>query len=501
MDRPAVAVRHPDQIALILAIAILVGLWSLGASKELWFDERFMAVMADRPIGAMIDLLRSENNPPLSFFLLHGWQRLFGDSIVGYRLFALIPSILSLVALQWASRMIIGRRVAAMTVALAGVSGLVVAQAGELRMYPWLMLWSTLAVGLAWASADRPGWKTFGRLSVVLAAGVMTHYTFALLAVGLFVWLFFRLPSRRLALVGWFAASALVVAPWLALSVIPKLSDLTTNVGIQRITNGRWEMLLLPFRFIVPPYFLFGGGWEILRWTGTAIIAASLCSLAVRCFRPSADRWAARFVGGLFLAGSTALFAVGLSTAKYATVFLPVGVMAVAWGAITLPMRRWPRWITIGSLLAIAGSIAGQHARLPYVTYARAADVVAESWVEGDRALIYPFNDFIAVRPAAAGRFPIDGFFPLESPAEVTFDDVVRYNFRVTLNDQNINQLAAYVGDARRVWFFFDVPPTDGYWRGDLIHRWFLDRGYRDTWYREIFQNVPPLVIRYERPT
>lgn len=77
--------------------------------------------------------------------------------------------------------------------------------------------------------------------------------------------------------------------------------------------------------------------------------------------------------------------------------------------------------------------------------------------------------------------------------------DVIWYNFRVTLNEENVDQLSAYIGGAPRVWFFYDVSPTDGYWRADLIREWFASNGYRETVYREVFQNTAPLLMRYDR--
>ncbi|MBI4092575.1 MAG: hypothetical protein HY420_01495, partial [Candidatus Kerfeldbacteria bacterium] len=137
---------RPDILALAAATAILAFWWSVGAGRELWFDERFVQVVSRMKWPEMFDLLRYENNPPLFFFLANIWQRAVGSNEVALRILTLAPTIGLLAVIRSLANKLAGSHIAALSVILTSVSGMVVAQAGEFRMYPWLTLWAALAL-------------------------------------------------------------------------------------------------------------------------------------------------------------------------------------------------------------------------------------------------------------------------------------------------------------------------------------------------------------------
>ncbi len=188
-----------------------------------------------------------------------------------------------------------------------------------------------------------------------------------------------------------------------------------------------------------------------------------------------------------------------LTLDKYAAEAIPALVLLVAIG---LGTRGAPRVVRVGLFTAvILGSavVTLKLVRMPNTTYGEAAAIIERHEQPGDRILVVPFNDDIAVRPYYHGTLPIDGFFPAEDPGTATMKDNIQNNFKSVVTKDSVGQLAKYVGDAQRVWVLFDIPPTAGFWNGNLIDSWFKNSGYSSTVYRASFHNVPPLLVEYIR--
>ncbi|MBI5405045.1 MAG: glycosyltransferase family 39 protein [Candidatus Kerfeldbacteria bacterium] len=487
---------RPDKWALVFGCLIVGFFWLIGGGKELWFDERFVQVVASQSFPDMFGLLKFENNPPLTFLVTKIWMGMVGSSPLALRASTLLPTLATLVVVQQLVRSMAGRRVASLAVILTAVSGQVIIQSQELRMYPWVMLWSAIALLIAWQLIHGGRAALVVWLVAVYILGLYTHYTFGFMVAATAAWVMFQRRDLWKTVAIGLIVTGLCFAPWLWYSVWAKLTDLSANVGIQRIAASRPAALLLPFQFIIPPPLQDHFGWLIVRLAGGVGIVVGLVGFIARV----RDR--AQFGRRLLLATSlvalVGLVGAGIVVAKYASILIVPIVIMVAWGLIDLPFSNRIRLVVVGVLIGAAGLLSWQQARMPYVTYAAAADIVEQAERPGDVVLVYPFNDTIAVKPEYQGNLPVRGFFPLKSPAEVGLPDIIRYNFRVTLTPDNIGRLSDYVDGAARVWFFFDVPPSAGYWHGDLIAEWFRSHGYTATRYTEIFRRVPPLLIRYD---
>lgn len=500
MARPKIIgrlVRRSDIAGLAIALGASTLLWAIGAGKELWFDERFVQVLSQRSLSDMFGLLRFENNPPFVFLLSHWWQIVFGSSAVALRTMTLIPTLATLVVTWKFAREIAGKQVAALTAIVVAIMGQVVIQSQELRMYPWLMLWSGLALWIGWRLSHQWRSPDAAWITVIHIVGIYTHYTYFFVAFGIWVWLWLTRPDHRRSLV----LSSLLVAgatvPWFFISLWPKLQDLQQNVGIQRIAADRPEALLLPLRFLMPPWFLEGTGWTLVRVAGSLAAVTGLACFTVRTFQ-------LRNRSGVYLALqigliSLGLVATGIVVPKYATALIVPVAVTLGWGIATLPIGRGARWTLTVALLTASLATSIRQAGLPYVTYRAAAEVIESQEQPGDIILVYPFNDTIAFGPEYRGGLKVRGFFPLRQPDDVGLSEIVRYNFRVSLTEENIHRISEYVGQAPRVWFVYDVPPSAGYWRGDLIANWFTEAGYQANMYQDLFRNVPPLLVRYDK--
>lgn len=488
--------RLSERLSVIGASVILVSIWLVGAGKEFWFDERFIQVVSQLSWTSMFQVLRFENNPPFLFSLIHIWQGLVGSNEAWLRLMTLLPSLATVALLPRLAKRL-GSSVG-WTAMLAATSGLVVMQAGELRMYPWVMLLTTLALLGAWDYSEAPRRTTLAWLGLVLMIGNLTHYTFVFVSAFVVGWLILNRRQQWREMMVFGAAVVAAFLPWAIYSLWPKLQDLSANVGIQRIAAERFEAAYLPFRFIVPPWFLEEPIWGVLRFLAVVLIVTAMVMWVIDGLRRRLPK-DFRFLGSFLLVVGGLLILTGIVVPKYASSLIPAILLIVVAGLTRLPASRLAKVAALVCVVIVAAGTSLQQARLPYVTYQESAKIVEANERPGDVLLVYPFNDEIAVRPYYQGRLAVQGFFPLRDRGQVPLVDIVRYNFRVSLTSDNIDRLATYVQDARRVWFFFDVPPSPGYWHGDLIIDWFRRNGYRPSLYSGAFHNVPPLLMRFDR--
>ena len=59
-------------------------------------DEPFTIFWSQQDLDEMLTMFRNENNPPLHFFLLHFWIKIFGIGPVAVRSLSLIFSVLTI---------------------------------------------------------------------------------------------------------------------------------------------------------------------------------------------------------------------------------------------------------------------------------------------------------------------------------------------------------------------------------------------------------------------
>jgi 4-amino-4-deoxy-L-arabinose transferase-like glycosyltransferase len=205
---------------LILLLAFVLRLYGLDA-QSLWNDEGSSVALAQRDLGTIARDAAQDIHPPLYYWLLSGWVRLFGTSEVAVRSLSAFLGV-GLVALTFVlGRLLAGRWAGLVAALLAAIHPFQVYYSQEARMYALLAVLSALTfyAALAWAAADvGRTTRVWAALYVLAAAaGLYTHYAFpmVLVAVNLVLLVFIAgqwVADRRPGLV----QEAGPAQPWLA---------------------------------------------------------------------------------------------------------------------------------------------------------------------------------------------------------------------------------------------------------------------------------------------
>jgi uncharacterized membrane protein len=216
-----VAARFPTRWLALAAIGLGAAdfLWRLGSSS--YFVDEVLSIQHALPsLGTVNSLVsRTETTPWTFFWGLHFWLHATGSQAEWVtRLPSALAGVALVVAVYWMARAFVDRPAALLGAVLTALSPLVVTYAQQVRVYVFVLLALTVAVGLTVRGAVETAHRT-RRLALGGAAAVLAlwlHYTAALVVAPLCVWLVARrgLTVRtRAAFVGVCLAGALVELP------------------------------------------------------------------------------------------------------------------------------------------------------------------------------------------------------------------------------------------------------------------------------------------------
>jgi mannosyltransferase len=231
-DRPrrgTAGAAPPAESSRLAALAIAGACLALAAgvrafhiaSKDVWIDEANAAIIASASPAEIVARLRLDSSPPLYYFLLHFWMRMFGDSEAALRSLSAVFGVLLVGETFWVARRWFGLRVAAIAGVVAALAPIQVLYAQEMRMYTLLPLAALGAFAFACELADRGGWLAALGTALFVSLTLYTHnygvFLLPALAIVALASGTFRARLRQWLVVG--AAVALAYAPWMPVFV------------------------------------------------------------------------------------------------------------------------------------------------------------------------------------------------------------------------------------------------------------------------------------------
>ena len=173
---------------------------------------------AGRSVAEILTYATFNQNPPLYPLLMRGWLAVFGISETSARMFPVLCSTLTAVALFFLARRFLGFRAAIFAVLLFTASNVHVQYAREARVYALVSLLATLSAHAYLALVTRPRWGTAVLLGVLNAALFYSHFVTVFLPLAQLTATFASRSWRRRAGRFVFAASAgaaLLALPWM----------------------------------------------------------------------------------------------------------------------------------------------------------------------------------------------------------------------------------------------------------------------------------------------
>jgi uncharacterized membrane protein len=320
-------------LCLIVQAALLTHRLDL---LPMWGDELFTVQAAQKPVGAMVEMVRRDIHPPLYFLLAHYWIRITsGDVLVQLRLLSVLFALLATVALARLWLVHASPRTRLWCLALWTCSACLLLYSRMARSYSLQVLLFIVVCWAAWRwSEEFVSTRRMLIWAVSLAALLYTHYVPGIAAwagSAVLLWRSGRAP--RLVLAN--TLVALAYLPWLV-TLASVVSIWQTKPGLLLATSSRlWEtgVKLGYWGFS----FLFGEAIPVWMLPVTALLAIPVAWLLWQGTR-AARAWVVPTVvttllGFVGVAGWVS-YAFGPARLLF---LLPLALLAIAVGASSTP--------------------------------------------------------------------------------------------------------------------------------------------------------------------
>lgn len=172
-------------LALLCAIFLLaLALRSFRLDgQSLWSDEGVSVALAQCDLATIARDAAHDIHPPLYYYLLHFWVRLFGSSEIAVRSLSLLCGLLLVLFIYLLGRALFDERVALVASFLAAISPFQIYYSQETRMYILVALLGAISLFLflKFAKATREEdaaslWPTVALYTFFTTLALYTHY-------------------------------------------------------------------------------------------------------------------------------------------------------------------------------------------------------------------------------------------------------------------------------------------------------------------------------------
>jgi len=241
-------------------------------TQPLWRDEAFSVLMSEPPLSQIIKLTTTDFNPPLYYFILHFWMKIFGEGEIVIRMLSFIFHLLLVfVCYKFAKALKFSKLNTYYLILITFLNPLLIYFAFEARMYSLLALLATTSMYFF----HTKNWVPYILFS---ALGLWTQPFMAFIILSQFIYLLltkklsrpYLLFEKKLCLS--FIAIFLLFAPWL-----PVLLAQLTRSGPMWIWPINWTTVTTILGNLFTGYE--GTPWDL--WNKMKILSLIILSLAL----------------------------------------------------------------------------------------------------------------------------------------------------------------------------------------------------------------------------
>ena len=248
-------------LLLIIAFGAVLRAFKLG-SESVWLDEAFSIKIADGSPSEVLEETGKDVHPPLYYFALHYWMKIFGETEFASRLLSALFGTLAILAIYKLAALLYDKGAGLLAATLLAFSHFNIEFSQEARMYTLLSLLSIVSIYFFFKLLTA-GKSRLALAGYIVASALLmyTHiYSFFILAaqnIFLLTLLFTSRDVFKRVWKRWLLAQAALGALFL-----PWLSVLLQQVS--RVQKGFW-IPKLPPRVIFDTLILYAGS-RPLAW-------------------------------------------------------------------------------------------------------------------------------------------------------------------------------------------------------------------------------------------
>ena len=294
--------RYARWVIALTALGLAVRVLWLG-HEPIWRDEAFTALVVQRNVGGMLDAVRNDSAPPLSYLLTHLFVLLLGPTVPALRLTSAMAGTVIVPVVAAIARRCAGDRAGLWAAGICALVPALVWSGRDARMYAMATSLVALSALALWRAADAPSparWLLYG-LAVLLA--IYTQY-FALLAIpAQLIALRFALRAswRTVATAAAVCGASLVaLVPWLIFAA-PQFRHAETPFWVPPLSLNSIRGAVMQF-FTGPPIENGANGLLAIQILQAGAVVAGIAAVILLVLRRKTLGSAAAYValcGGL----------------------------------------------------------------------------------------------------------------------------------------------------------------------------------------------------------
>jgi mannosyltransferase len=395
------SVRSRDPLAIatavVVAAVIAIGIvFRFVIKSDLWLDEALAVNVAHLPVRQIGPWLRHDGAPPLYYYLLHGWIKVFGTSDLAVRSLSGLFGVAALPLAWMCGKRTGGRTMAWIVVVVLAANPYAMIYATSVRMYSMQIFLVFAGILLVRRAFDDPSLARLVPVAVLASILVYTQYwNFYLIAAVVL----FLLGTLRFAPEHRAAASRLLIA--VAVGVATFAPWLPNFLYQAKHTGTPWGKPALPPTTISLTFQDFSGGSQnegwVLLYLGIVLLFLGAFGAAKDSWHIDVDlhgqrviRWEAAIGAAALVIGTTMAFiARSAFQSRYSSIMFPLFILVLAYGVACFADRRVRAVIL--AVFVVFGFVGGvRNAVTNRTSAAKVAKIIRAEAKPGDVVLYCP---------------------------------------------------------------------------------------------------------------
>lgn len=257
-------------LLLITALGAALRIYKIG-SDSIWLDEAYSVEISHKPLSTIVEETSKDVHPPLYYFALHYWIKLFGDSEFYARILSAVFGTLSILLIYFLAARLFDRATGLLASLLLALSPFNIAFAQEARMYTLFTLLALLSIYFFIKVIKERSLFALAAYALMSALMLYTHvYSLFVVAAQNLYWLSLLFTSRETFKRTW--KLWLLAQTLLLLLFLPWLSILAQQVS--HVQKGFW--IPKPTARTILDTFVTYAGSNQLAWILFPLVAMAI---------------------------------------------------------------------------------------------------------------------------------------------------------------------------------------------------------------------------------
>lgn len=472
-------------LILIIILATVIRIVALFNFGTYTFDDMFSVYFSHKDLPKMFSLLKEEVHPPLYYFLLHFWIKIFGETELVTRLLSLIFNVCAIPLFYYLAKELLNKWIGILASIIFALSYFQIFTAVQVRMYSLLTFLGLASLVLFWLIIIKQK-KQFWILYIVTSSlMLLTHLGGIFGLITQWFWLIILIGKKQIAkpLIKKYLVSQVLIlliwSFWLIPFFLPKLSNIITQGWYfkaeisRRASLGLYDYFFLLLknywlRFITG-IIIFSAPFIILLWPDKKVTGSIPGQTNPNWF----------LFAWLLPAFLVAVITKINITRIYVLAYLSVYLIVAYFFYIVFKNNKRLFWLMIVVWFLISFFNLGQNLGNNFSRWDLANNWLVNNERPGDKIIIFNFFHQFQFQYYYTGNINYEGLYLL-SDNKTLEQRIIEKNWQNVVTAKNINQLDKLVNDSDRILLLREASPPDNYFNS-LVYHWFEKNNWQIT--------------------